>query len=96
MHGVAPKAIITDQDAQIGGAIKQVFPNTRHRFCSWHIGRHIAEQQLPMKAQYGDEISTYFDKWYRASTIHTCEERWKILKEKFNIDENVDSWLTRM
>ncbi|XP_020270767.1 protein FAR1-RELATED SEQUENCE 7-like [Asparagus officinalis] len=51
MHGVAPKAIITDQDAQIGGAIKQVFPNTRHRFCSWHIGRHIAEQQLPMKAQ---------------------------------------------
>ncbi|XP_020266311.1 protein FAR1-RELATED SEQUENCE 5-like [Asparagus officinalis] len=57
MHGVAPKAIITDQDAQIGGAIKQ---------------------------------------WYRASTIHACEERWKILKEKFNIDENIDSWLIRM
>ncbi|XP_020245169.1 protein FAR1-RELATED SEQUENCE 5-like [Asparagus officinalis] len=75
MHGVAPNAIITDQDAQIGGAIRQ---------------------QLPMKAQYGDEISTYFDKWYRASTIHKCEERWKILKENFNIDESVDSWLTRM
>ncbi|XP_020250195.1 protein FAR1-RELATED SEQUENCE 5-like [Asparagus officinalis] len=49
-----------------------------------------------MKAKYEDKISTYFDKWYRARTIHNCEERWKILKEKFNINENVDSWLTRM
>jgi len=30
MHGIAPKAIITDQDAQIGEAIKIVFPNARH------------------------------------------------------------------
>ena len=27
MHGVTPKVIITDQDAQIGDAIKIIFPN---------------------------------------------------------------------
>ena len=32
MHGVAPKLIITDQDAQIGNVIKMVFSTTRHRY----------------------------------------------------------------
>jgi len=31
MHEVVPKVIITDQDTQIGDAIKIVFPTTRHR-----------------------------------------------------------------
>jgi len=43
MHGVTPKAIITDQDAQTGEAINIVFPNASHRFCFWHIRKYIAE-----------------------------------------------------
>ena len=43
MHGAAPKAIITDQDAQIGEVIKIVLPNARHQFCFLHIRKHIAE-----------------------------------------------------
>lgn len=96
MHGLAPKAIITDQDPQIGGAIAKVFPNTRHRFCSWHISKHIAEKEVLLKSQYGDEFSKFFNNWYRASTISKCEERWKALKEKFEIDENASSWLSKM
>ena len=34
IHRMAPKAIITDQNAQIREAIKQVFPNAHHQFCS--------------------------------------------------------------
>ncbi|KAG6723539.1 hypothetical protein I3842_03G213600 [Carya illinoinensis] len=37
MDGVAPKAIITDQDRAMKNAIVIVFPETRHRFCLWHI-----------------------------------------------------------
>ena len=44
MHGVAPKVIITDQDAQIVDAIKIVFSTTRHRYYFWHVRKHIAEQ----------------------------------------------------
>ncbi|XP_020249141.1 protein FAR1-RELATED SEQUENCE 5-like [Asparagus officinalis] len=96
MHGVAPKAIITDQDAQMKKAIKIILPNTRHRFCSWHVRKHIAEQQVKLKSQYGDEMPTYFNNWYSARSISKCEERWEVMKVKFNINEGEDSWLTRM
>jgi len=47
MPEVAPKVIITDQDAQIGDAIKIVFSNSQHRYYFWHVRKHIAEQQIP-------------------------------------------------
>ncbi|MQM17226.1 hypothetical protein Taro_050195 [Colocasia esculenta] len=42
--GVHPNAIITDQDKAMEAAIAQVFPNTRHRFCLWHILKKIPEK----------------------------------------------------
>ncbi|XP_020262384.1 protein FAR1-RELATED SEQUENCE 5-like [Asparagus officinalis] len=96
MHGVAPKAIITDQDAQMKKAIKSILPNTHYRFCSWHVRKHIAEQQVKLKSQYGDEMPTYFNNWYSARSISKCEERFEVIKVKFNINEGEDSWLTRM
>lgn len=96
MHMIAPKSIITDDDAQTGEAIKKVFPNTRHRFCPWHINKHITEQQILLNNQHGDEFSTYFNSWYRASTVSNCEVYWEDLKKKFDIDENEESWLSKM
>jgi len=46
VHRVAPKVIITDQDAQISDAIKIVFPNYMYRSVFWHIRKHIDEQQI--------------------------------------------------
>ena len=40
MGGKQPKTIITNQDQAIGNAIKNVFPNTRHRLCLWHISKN--------------------------------------------------------
>ena len=37
MKGKSPVSIITDQDAAMRAAITQVFPNTNHRNCRWHI-----------------------------------------------------------
>ena len=37
MKGKSPVSIITDQDATMRAAITQVFPNTNHRNCRWHI-----------------------------------------------------------
>ncbi|XP_020262591.1 protein FAR1-RELATED SEQUENCE 5-like [Asparagus officinalis] len=96
MHGVAPKAIITDQDAQIKKAIKNILPNTQHHFCSWHIRKHIVEQKVKLKSQYGDEMPTYFNNWYSSRSISKYEDCWEVIKVKFNINEGEDSWLTRM
>ncbi|XP_016163480.1 protein FAR1-RELATED SEQUENCE 5-like [Arachis ipaensis] len=39
--GTASKGIITDQCKSMFGAIKKVLPNTRHRWCIWHITQKI-------------------------------------------------------
>ena len=87
MHIVAPKMIITDQDAQIGDAIKIVFSNCQHRFCFWHIINHIAEQQIPLMNKYGDDFSIDFNFWYSSRDISIHDECWRVMKQKYDIDE---------
>lgn len=96
MHGIAPAAIIAGQDAPIREAIKTVFPNTYHRLCPWHICKQISEQQVPLKAQYGEDFSAYFNSWYQARTISQCEQLWETTQKKFEIDENAESWISEI
>ena len=37
MFGIQPKTILTDQCAAMAKAIKEVFFETQHRLCIWHI-----------------------------------------------------------
>lgn len=37
MGGVAPVGMLTDQDAAMKKALALVMPDTRHRWCLWHI-----------------------------------------------------------
>ena len=60
MHEVAPKLIITNQDAQIGDAIKMVFSTTQHQYYFSHFRKHIAEQQIPMTNKYGKDFVSNF------------------------------------
>ncbi|KAI8524918.1 hypothetical protein RHMOL_Rhmol13G0186800 [Rhododendron molle] len=42
--GCAPNAIITDQCMAMKNAIENVFPDTRHRWCIWHIMKKLPEK----------------------------------------------------
>ncbi|VFQ69176.1 unnamed protein product [Cuscuta campestris] len=42
--GHAPQCIITDQDTSMAIAIPEVFPNTVHRLCMWHITNKITSK----------------------------------------------------
>ncbi|XP_042979942.1 protein FAR-RED IMPAIRED RESPONSE 1-like [Carya illinoinensis] len=44
MNGRAPQAIITDKDRAMKNAIGIVFPQTRHKYCLWHIIRKWPEK----------------------------------------------------
>lgn len=35
--GYAPRVIVTDQDPAMKRAIEDVWPDSRHRLCMWHI-----------------------------------------------------------
>ncbi|XVF67097.1 hypothetical protein PTKIN_Ptkin10aG0093200 [Pterospermum kingtungense] len=44
MYGRPPVSITTDHDAVIRSAVMEVFPETRHRFCKWHIFKKCQEK----------------------------------------------------
>ncbi|XP_020251033.1 protein FAR-RED IMPAIRED RESPONSE 1-like [Asparagus officinalis] len=74
MHGIEPGAIITDQDRAMCNAIHKVFPNTRHRYCYWHLQRHIADHLHTLNYVYGEEFKN----------IGTCGMRSTQMSESIN------------
>ncbi|XP_052728548.1 protein FAR1-RELATED SEQUENCE 5-like [Vigna angularis] len=44
MSNKAPEGIVTDQCKAMSNAINLVFPNTKHRWCLWHIMKKIPEK----------------------------------------------------
>lgn len=39
--GSAPSIVVTDQDRAMRNAVLNVFPQSRHRLCMWHIGKKL-------------------------------------------------------
>ncbi|KAL6581423.1 hypothetical protein OROMI_007346 [Orobanche minor] len=93
MFNREPIAIITDQDAAMKKSIKKVLPNTYHRFCAWHISKHIIENLQSNRARYVDFEET-FSKWVKCKSVQEFESGWDTLKEKYVIEKG--SWLYNM
>ncbi|XP_077228322.1 protein FAR1-RELATED SEQUENCE 5-like [Tasmannia lanceolata] len=93
MFGKAPGCIITDMDVAMRNAIRIVFPNTRHRFCKWHIDRHLVEHVPAMREEDSDFAKAYHHWFYRKHKIDS-EREWRTLVENFKIEER--SWLSKM
>ncbi|XP_058069942.1 protein FAR1-RELATED SEQUENCE 4-like [Magnolia sinica] len=88
MSGRPPKALITDQDRAIKAAITEVFPETHHRLCLWHVLKRVAE-----KLGYICRVDlTFIDKLhncvYDSLTIDEFEMRWDNLIKDFNLGQH--------
>ncbi|CAH9069746.1 unnamed protein product [Cuscuta epithymum] len=55
--GHAPKCIVTDQDPSMRIAIEKVLPNTRHRYCMWHIMSKLTEKVGPLLSSNEEFLS---------------------------------------
>ncbi|XP_020263288.1 protein FAR1-RELATED SEQUENCE 5-like [Asparagus officinalis] len=93
MHGIEPGAIITDQDRAMCNAIHSVFPTTRHRYCYWHMQKHIINHLPTLVSRYGEQFQRYWGLWCNSSSIEQCEGYWVEIKEKFDINEEGEGWL---
>ncbi|XP_047320296.1 protein FAR-RED IMPAIRED RESPONSE 1-like [Impatiens glandulifera] len=93
MLGRAPKAIITDQCRAMAIAIEEVFPNSQHRLCLWHIMKKIPAK-LGSHSQYKmikKQLKTIV---YNSLTVDECDENWQKMIKEFNLDNNI--WLTSL
>ncbi|XP_021852671.2 protein FAR1-RELATED SEQUENCE 5-like [Spinacia oleracea] len=100
--------IFTDQDQAMANAIEQVFPNTRHRLCLWHLQNNVVSRFGDLKAD--NTFKDTFKKClYRCYNEKEFETTWSestnnaigfkgnkstSLTEFFNIfGETVDRWM---
>ncbi|KAF5465008.1 hypothetical protein F2P56_015042 [Juglans regia] len=87
----APKAIITDQDRVMKNAIAIVFPNTRHRYCLWHIMRKLLEK-LGSHAEFKCGLKSALQRCvYDSQTSDEFEKSWEVFIDTYNLKEN--AWL---
>ncbi|KAJ6806331.1 protein FAR1-RELATED SEQUENCE 5-like [Iris pallida] len=94
MGGVPPISIITDQDLAMTAAIKKVFPNTRHRFCLWHIKKKFAEKVSHIffkKSKFKQAVKscTRFVK-----TTEEFEVKWGALMRDYSLEDH--AWLKHL
>ncbi|KAL2900898.1 Protein FAR1-RELATED SEQUENCE 5 [Bienertia sinuspersici] len=93
MGGKAPSGILTDQDAAMKKAIAKVMPNTRHRWCLWHI-----LNKLPLKLggydKYHEIKQALLHAIYDSYTVEEFENSWNEAIDGYNLGEN--AWLKGM
>ncbi|XP_050379523.1 protein FAR1-RELATED SEQUENCE 5-like [Argentina anserina] len=94
MSGKHPKTILTDQSAAMAKAISEVFPETRHRLCVWHIYQNGAKN-LSSVFQASKEFASDFGK-----LVYEFEEEdewllaWNNMLETYNLKNN--KWLASL
>ncbi|KAK6930226.1 FAR1 DNA binding domain [Dillenia turbinata] len=90
VSGRAPNAIITDQDKAIQEAVQNVIPNSRHRWCLWHIMKRLPEKVKEYDS--AEQIKVAFvNVVYDSLTKDEFVDGWKNFIKEFNLQEN--EWL---
>lgn len=91
MNNVSPVSVTTDQDRAIQMAVSQVFLETRHCICKWHILREgqerLAHIYLAHPSFYGELYSCI----NFSETIEDFESSWGSLLDKYDLRKN--EWL---
>jgi hypothetical protein len=86
--GKHPKTIITDQDKAMRAAIDQVFPNTIHRNCFFHIKPKCYQKNLKVFAAKAGLPERFEDTVNFSLTENEFEMPWKEMITEFKLENN--------
>ncbi|RYR24956.1 hypothetical protein Ahy_B02g058566 [Arachis hypogaea] len=87
--GTAPKGIITDQCKAMTGAIRNVLPDTVHRWCIWHMKK--SQFKLGGYARYGELSAMMSHIVWNSPSTESFESDWASFIKHFNLGKN--RWL---
>ncbi|XP_058008516.1 protein FAR-RED IMPAIRED RESPONSE 1-like [Hevea brasiliensis] len=88
-----PNSIITDQCESMRKAIREVMPNTRHRFCLWHILCKVPEKFRGV-IDYDSACLEFKALIYDSLTIEMFERNWNEFVVKHRLERN--EWLSKL
>lgn len=90
MSGHSPKALVTDQCEAIQAAATEVFPDSRHRLCLWHVMNKIP-LKLGGHAEYKKIKRTLKNVVYESVKVRVFENTWAKMILEHNLEDN--EWL---
>ncbi|KAI4342192.1 hypothetical protein MLD38_026843 [Melastoma candidum] len=91
MSGRPPVSVTTDCDTVVGAAIAEVFPNTRHRFCKWHIFKKCQEKLSQVFLEHPTFEADLHKCVNFSESIEEFESYWLAPIERYGLTEN--EWL---
>ncbi|KAK9044106.1 hypothetical protein V6N11_072425 [Hibiscus sabdariffa] len=94
MSGLPPVSITTDHDAVIRSAITQVFPETRHRFCKWHIFKKCQEKLSHVFLAHPTFEADFHKCVNLPESIEEFESCWLSLVDRYELRDH--EWLQMM
>ena len=83
MDGLAPDNIITDQDWAMAESIKNIFPNTVHHRCRWHIMKKAQEKLGGLVGRNPGLSKDFNDIVDFSFTPGEFETKWTSFKDKW-------------
>ncbi|XP_010233530.1 protein FAR1-RELATED SEQUENCE 5 [Brachypodium distachyon] len=90
MGGQAPLNIITDQDYAMRASIANVFPNTVHRNCRWHIMKKAQEKLGSFLGRRPAVSQDYNECVDMSMTPDEFEQKWAAFLAKHQLEEHAD------
>ncbi|XP_076959139.1 protein FAR-RED IMPAIRED RESPONSE 1-like [Bidens hawaiensis] len=93
--GIAPKVVVTDQDAAMKQAISLVLPNSRHRLCMRHIMKKLADKvgaTLCNNENFKRNVCDIV--WTDAISQSEFEMQWELIMKEYDLETN--KWLCDM
>ncbi|XP_035843906.1 uncharacterized protein LOC118490397 [Helianthus annuus] len=93
--GSEPKVVVTDQDAAMKRAIKDVFSRSRHRLCMWHIWEKLKTKVGPVLSANTD-FNTRMTHvvWNDTIIPEDFETEWHSIMSTFGLENH--EWLKDM
>ncbi|RYR08382.1 hypothetical protein Ahy_B05g076043 [Arachis hypogaea] len=91
--GTAPRGIITDQCKAMTGAIRNVLPDTVHRWCIWHIMKK-SQFKLGGYSKYRELNAMMNHIVWNSPTTESFESDWAGFIKQFKLGQN--RWLAEL
>ncbi|KAK8939271.1 Protein FAR1-RELATED SEQUENCE 5 [Platanthera zijinensis] len=86
-----PKTIFTDQDAAMAKALSEVFPETRHGLCTWHLMQNGIKHLGNLMKDGSCFLSDFKKAMFENEDDEKFEEAWEMLISSYSLTEN--SWI---
>ncbi|XP_031126315.1 protein FAR1-RELATED SEQUENCE 5-like [Ipomoea triloba] len=93
--GKSPLYVVTDQDAAMIIAVERVLPESRHRFCMWHIMTKVSEKaggELAKDEVFRKKLNSIV--WSDRIVVEEFESQWQGLMAEYDLGEH--RWFNKL